>query len=304
MGNILINKSPKKMESYLEGIQKKQHYMILWQLINNKRCIHVTTIETLNRDLQTFQIKFHAQNEIPFKQDKNIYCYMSQTQCIFKLIIDKIDGNNHFFHYPKQIKFLNNDEFYKLGKEFNEMINDYYFVKGYKYIDPNFDTMKVKSQLKDIIKPTGHYKGVISDSSHQKINTHISNLHFISERDKKIFHDELQGLSIHEEEAMFENLREAPRAKPEEGKMALILRNLEDNKSEKYQLYDLSKGGMAFIALESSGFNEGEFVYLLGFEEKKLDNPLKSEVMSVRSYDELNVQYKIGLRFISDEEEK
>jgi c-di-GMP-binding flagellar brake protein YcgR len=103
-------------------------------------------------------------------------------------------------------------------------------------------------------------------------------------------------LNFDEEEKFYASKRESPRARPELDKWVKVMKADADG-PQLYKLFDLSRGGMAFIAEMHSEFIKDSDVFIVGFDEFDLDDALVGKVMSIRPLDELELTFKVGVKF-------
>jgi hypothetical protein len=115
-------------------------------------------------------------------------------------------------------------------------------------------------------------------------------------RDQEFLNSEFDAVSLDEEDKLFAEKREAPRARFKDDKFVKV-QTLESNILQILKLFDLSRGGMGFITLEPQLFPKGTKILIVGFEGFNLDDPLIAEVMSQRAVDELQIEFKIGCKF-------
>lgn len=119
-----------------------------------------------------------------------------------------------------------------------------------------------------------------------------------SESDQAFFEQELSYVTLDEEDKKYEGQRNAPRAKPPEGKMIIIQTKDGSKPQETLPLYDLSRGGMGFMTFSESAYAKGEVLNVYGFDNKNFDEPMFAIIRSVREADEMGIQYKCGCQFI------
>lgn len=106
---------------------------------------------------------------------------------------------------------------------------------------------------------------------------------------------------LDEEDKVFADLREAPRARPKVDKMVTIERDTDFGViSETYVLYDLSKGGMGFLVYDQKEFSVGENIRVVSFDAQSVGESMVGIVRAVRDADDLGVQYKVGVQFIDE----
>jgi hypothetical protein len=127
----------------------------------------------------------------------------------------------------------------------------------------------------------------------------VKSLNQRSGHDQQILNDEL-FVSVDEEDKLFADKRESPRARPKQQKY-VTLQN-EQGETGRFPLFDLSQGGMGFVVTSESSFARGNVVYVYGIDAKVLDDPLIGKVMSVRSMNEDNLEFKVGVKFEEGQE--
>jgi hypothetical protein len=101
---------------------------------------------------------------------------------------------------------------------------------------------------------------------------------------------------------MYAEQREAPRSRPPEGKMMTLCKQNNPDSPGSYNLFDLSRGGFSFLVFSQSDYEKDDIIDVLGFDAQKFDSPMKAKVMSVREADEMGIQFKVGCKFLTDEE--
>ncbi len=116
-----------------------------------------------------------------------------------------------------------------------------------------------------------------------------------SNRDQELLNSEF-GLSVDEEDKLFADKREAPRARPKNDKWVKVAR-LAGEGPVVYKLFDLSQGGMGFVGSNDVDFIKGAEIHIMGFNNFDLDDPLIGKVMSIRPMDGTENEFKIGVKF-------
>jgi hypothetical protein len=119
-----------------------------------------------------------------------------------------------------------------------------------------------------------------------------------SERDEAIFNEQLDSISLSEEEKLFADKREAPRAKPKVDKIVTCQLAQQPQTSQNFKLFDLSRGGLGLLILIEDTFKKGQHVEVTAMEGQDLDEPFIGEVMSVRSLAPEDVGWKVGIKFV------
>ncbi len=115
-------------------------------------------------------------------------------------------------------------------------------------------------------------------------------------RDQEFLNAEFDSVSLDDEDKLFAEKRESPRARFKEDKFVKV-QTLESETLQILKLFDLSRGGMGFITLEPQLFPKDSKILIVGFEGFNLDDPLIAEVKSHRPVDELQIEFKIGCKF-------
>ncbi len=103
-------------------------------------------------------------------------------------------------------------------------------------------------------------------------------------------------MSAAEEERLYGGLREAPRLRAK-GDRKLRVRAPGAQEAIEYVLFDLSRGGLAFICDDGARFRPGAIIHVTEVEGSHLDQPLVGEVMSVRPLDG-GSGHKVGVKFV------
>ncbi len=115
-------------------------------------------------------------------------------------------------------------------------------------------------------------------------------------RDQEFLNAEFDSVSLDDEDKLFAEKRESPRARFKVDKFVKV-QTLESEVLQILKVFDLSRGGMGFITLEPQLFPKGSKILIVGFEGFNLDDPLIAEVMSQRGVDEHQIEFKIGCKF-------
>lgn len=104
-------------------------------------------------------------------------------------------------------------------------------------------------------------------------------------------------MSLEEEDKLFASRRSSPRARPKNEKWVKVQVG-EEEEIHRLKLYDLSRGGMSFVTQDNDIFSRGSAVFVVGFEEFDLDDPLVGEVMSLRPMSDVDeFEWKVGVKF-------
>ncbi len=199
-----------------------------------------------------------------------IFIYSENGQIIFKSSFNEINSGI-CLDMPAELKLLEDPEITVIQGALGIDMEEVWRVKRLQVdeIQANSDVMKVKS------------------------------LEQRSGNDQQILNDEL-FVSVDEEDKLFADQRESPRARPKIQKYVTL--QTEEGETGRFALFDLSQGGMAFVVEDESFFSKGNMVYVFGIDAKVLDDPLIGKVMSVRSLNEANQEFKVGVKFEEGQE--
>lgn len=125
----------------------------------------------------------------------------------------------------------------------------------------------------------------------------VKSLNERSPRDQAFLQEELQLMSVDEEDKLYADKRESPRVRPKADRWVKI-RKRNETRIDLCRLFDLSRGGLGFLSVSLIDYPKGSEVLIIGFDDFDLDDPLYGEIVSQRPIDESKVDYKIGLKFI------
>ena len=120
-----------------------------------------------------------------------------------------------------------------------------------------------------------------------------------SGHDQEILQQGLDAMSMAEEDKLFADKREAPRVRAKGNKKLMVCLADRPETALEHILFDLSRGGLAFVVEEEKLFHKGDTVHVLEIEKSRLDSPLVGEVMSVRKLDDED-GYKVGVKFVTE----
>jgi hypothetical protein len=117
-----------------------------------------------------------------------------------------------------------------------------------------------------------------------------------SARDQELLNQEFTPVDLDEEDKLFADKRESPRARPKAEKQVKVAK-LKGSGPATYKLFDLSRGGMGFIINDDFTFSRGEDIHIVGFNDFDLDDPLVGTIMSIRPIDGAQSEFKVGVKF-------
>ncbi len=245
-------------------IQSNHSPVVIWQ-VNGSGERNISESRLNSFHLQTKLLHFELPSDYQMKADLPLYCYSEDGQFIFKTDIKDVRNNVFSLQVPIEIKLLEDP--------------DVTFIKGSSGVD---------------LAPVWRTKRLIIDED-QKPEMIVKAMSERSARDQEYLNMEFQ-LTLDEEDKMYADKRETPRARPKVDKFVKLL--AETSEQQHYlKLFDLSQGGMGFITLEPDLFPKGSKILVLGFDEFDLDDPLIGQIMSHRPIDDGQIEFKIGCKF-------
>lgn len=250
-------------ESDIEAYQK------IFNDLLEKNCILVLWQLTEYGQRDVYHSQLHSYNKklellnfkpngIKFHPELPVYCYVGYGNLIFKTSIHSIDAYGLTIKVPKELKALEDSEAKNIRSEITRDAPA--FFKGSEY-------RPVKTMSERTV------------------------------RDQDFLNLEFDSMSLEEEDKFFANKRSSPRARPKSEKWVKVQVG-EDEEVHRLKLYDLSRGGMSFVTQDNDIFARGSAVFVIGFEDFDLDDPLVGKVMSLRPMGEADeFEWKVGVKF-------
>ncbi len=294
-----------EMADLIRSTHEKKSFLILWQVIDGKRSIHPIYIHDSSDLASGFEVISAREGELALTSDV-VFFFCKSKNFIFKSQLNSQNENMATIELPQEIKLLEESEQESMGDLIDVFNEEKIFVDGLGLGNQTYDERKV----------TGHGEANINRDKYMvgrgdvdKLATKRSDFHqteklstkwavkSMSAADTALFEEELSYITLEEEDKQFEGMRSAPRAKPPEGKMVTVQELNDIRPKGTYPLYDLSRGGFAFLVFSKDEFNAGETVKILAFDTKKFDEPMLAIVKSVREADQMGIQYKVGCQF-------
>jgi len=265
-----------KSDTGIYAIQKLFKYLhshnceiVSWQpLKDEKRLIFSTRLNSFYLDSGV--LNFEISPPVKLDQDKEVFFYSRHGQFIFKTNILEIKKGVFITGVPLEIKILDEHDTTILKGAHGDL-TEIWRARGSKDEGRINNVLKVKSMAER------------------------------SNRDKNFLHDELQMLSLEEEDKLYADKRESPRSRPKVNRLVKV-QGQTSSEVHLVKLFDLSRGGLSFVTMEPQLFPKGTQVRLLGFDEFDLDDPLFAHVMSHREIDELEIEFKVGCKFTEGQE--
>lgn len=254
-------------QEILKHIHASSSDLLIWQVLpeTGKRNIAHSRLSSYHLETGLMHLKLstgHSNvSHLP------LYCYLEEEQLIFKTEIREAQIEAFTVGLPLEIKLLEEPDVNVIkissGVELSTKWKSRIFLTG---PEDHSDTLKVKSMSER------------------------------SSRDQEFLNNEFNSVSLDEEERMYADKRESPRARPKIDKWVKVSSDASDG-VQIVKLFDLSQGGIAFVTFEPNLFPKGSRIQVTGFDSFNLDDPLIGQVMSQRPIDESQVEYKIGCKF-------
>jgi hypothetical protein len=196
-----------------------------------------------------------------------LYCYSEEGQFIFKTEIQEIKTKVFSIGLPTEVKLLEGP--------------DVDVIRGRIGVD--ISTVWNTKRTNHEVKPT------------EINNKFVKTMRERSSRDQEFLNNQFTP-TLDEEDKLFAEFRETPRARPKIDKFVKV-RSESSEEIYSLKLFDLSQGGIGFITEDATFFPQGSSIFVLGFDEFNLDEPLLAIVMSHRSVDDTKTEFKIGCKF-------
>ena len=254
-------------EKMFKHLQNNETPLVLWQVspLNGER--QVTSSRLNSYHMESGKLFFEIVSKSVIVENWPLYCYAKEGPFIFKSQIQDVYETNISVTVPEEIKILEDEEAVRIKSSTGNDLMEVWKVKrlGNAPMDTGLDIMRVKSMAQR------------------------------STRDQKLLNDEF-ALSLDEEDKLFADKRESPRARPKDEKWVKVAK-IRGNGPVVYKLFDLSRGGMGFMAMSEGEFPKGLEIHIVGFNDFDLDDPLVGQVMSVRPVDGTLSEYKVGVKF-------
>lgn len=305
MKTINITDDILEFHKFFGDIESKNESILVWQVNPStyKRVIFYSHLSSFEVEDNTLSFSTISDEAYVFDSEE-IYFYIENFKLIFKAEQISIQNNFLTVHYPDELKMLDKNEDNNLKKVFMG-INPAFIQNPPKAEGVTLETDQGSEN--ELVKGAGRANTMSSDFERVNGTNEIIDTVWKgstggqSDHDKEFFEKELSYVTLDEEDKKYEGQRDAPRAKPPEGKFIIVQTKDLSRPQETLPLYDLSRGGMGFMVFSSEAYSQGETLNVYGFDSKKFDNPMLAIVRSVREADEKGIQFKVGCEFIKDE---
>jgi uncharacterized protein (DUF736 family) len=254
-------------QKLFKQIQMNNCPIVVWQLVpeTGERYISESRLNSFHLDTGLLHLEAPQDNKII--PQLPVFCYSEDGRFIFKTEIQLIKSNVFSLLVPSEIKLLEEP--------------DVIVIHGSIGIDisANWKTKRLHGQ-----------------SGNQDDFMRVKSMSERSVRDQEFLNNEFESVSLDEEEKLFADKRESPRARPKIDKWVKVLVQ-GSTEAKMVRLFDLSRGGIGFVTYEAESFPKGNELQVIGFEEFDLDDPLVGKIMSHRAIDEAQIEFKIGVKF-------
>lgn len=240
--------------------------LVVWQLMDEgKREVTNSRLNSFHNESKLLHFEL---NGTKFNPSLPIYCYAEDGQLIFKTAVHEVSEKYLSLVVPNEIKIIGESEEKVIRAQIGRDLSTVWRVKRLNLdkIDEGPDYIRVKSMAQR------------------------------SSRDQDFLNSEFDGVSLDEEDRIFADKRESPRARPKVDKWVKV-QPAGDSTIHRFKLFDLSRGGMGFVVEDNDLFPKGTEVHVLGFDEFDLDDPLVGQVMSLRPINEDEFEWKVGVKF-------
>lgn len=261
-------------QKIFKHLQLNRSQLVIWQVLDSgERLISDSCLNSFH--FESSLLHFEKSFNFAPVLDAPLFCYCEDEQFIFKTSIQDIKDAVFSVILPPEIKLLEE--------------SDVNVIKGQLGLDLSTTWKTRRLNLGDASGDSG--------PDYMKVKSMAER----STRDQEFLNNEFDSVSLDEEEKMFADKRESPRARPKIDKWVKIKTSLSDE-IHFLRLFDLSRGGIGFLTMDAHLFPKGTTIQVIGFEEFDLDDPLVGVIMSQRPIDETQIEFKIGVKFNEGQE--
>ena len=247
-------------------VQTNNSVMVVWQVMpeTGERAISESRLNSFHMESGLMHLEMPVGSIII--SDLPIYCYSEEGQFIFKTVIRDIKTSVFSIGVPPEIKMLE---------------------------EP--DVIVISGKIGVDLSTTWRTKRIHIEEKPEKNYMVVKSMRERSSRDQEFLSNQFTP-TLDEEDKIYADKRETPRARPKIDKYVKI--KSEDSEEIHFlKLFDLSQGGIGFITMETHFFPKGSTIRVVGFEEFNLDDALLAKVMSHRAVDNTEIEFKIGCKF-------
>lgn len=243
-----------------------QSKLVAWQASpdSGKRVVADCKLHSFHMESQKLQCEL--QDSVWFNVELPLFFYLEDGQIIFKTQIQEMKDQFISCGLPQEMKLLDEPEVT--------------MMRGIGVdIPTHWKTKRIQLGPDDL------------GSSYVRVKS----MRERSSRDQDFLNQEFNP-TLDEEDKMFADKRESPRARPKVDKWVKV--KVDNNDTiHTLKLFDLSRGGMGFITYDVAEFPKGSEVFVVGFDQFDLDDPLIGKIMSHRPVDDSQLEFKIGIKF-------
>ena len=248
--------------------------VVIWQVLaSGERRVSESFLNSFHLDTALMHFEKPQNDEI--YSDLPLYLYSEEGQFIFKTHIQDLRSSALSVAFPPEIKLLEEP--------------DVTFIRGQIGLDMA-ETWRTK-RLLDVPDHADEGEGIMKVKAMSERST----------RDQDFLNQEFAARTLDEEEKLFADKRESPRARPKIDKWVKVQVGTNEE-VHLVRLFDLSRGGIGFVTLESHQFPKGSIIRVVGFDEFDLDDPILGKIMSQRAIDDTQIEFKIGVKFDEGQE--
>ncbi len=266
MRTIKLETDTTDFQKIFKELKATRASVVTWQLDDSgKRSILSARLISFHIDAGKLHFEFIEDGKI--SSTLPLYSYVEDSQLIFKSKVLDLNGRKFSVTVPDEIRLLD---------------------------EPDVTDVRKNLGISTVWK--GRIYGATSTftTSEPMRGRSMSQR---SVRDIDFLNQEF--ISVDEEDKLFADKRESPRARPKGNKRVMIRVEGFDS-ALAFRLFDLSRGGLAYIVGDENLFPIGSKIQIMGFDEFKLDDPLLGQVMGIRPMDEAHLEFKVGIKFVEN----
>lgn len=256
-------------QKIFKRIHSDNSVIVLWQLLPETNQRNVFESNLISFHPESGLLYFNRSSDAQINQNLSVFCYSEDGQFIFKSTLHEVRSQALVLRYPVEMRLLEEPDLTIIESNSGVNISTIWKSKKFSYQDisgPDFMVVKSMAQR--------------------------------SARDQEFLASELgNGVTLDEEDKIYAEKRESPRARPKLEKFVKI-KSPATEEVHVLRLFDLSQGGIGFLTMEPLLFPKESEIRVVGFKEFDLDDPLIAKVMSQRAVDDTQIDYKIGCKFV------
>lgn len=253
-------------QKIFKQVMSNHSSLVAWQLLaSGERKITSTYLNSFYMESSILHFTLPG---ISLDPQLPLYFYAEDGQFIFKSTIKEMKANVLSVVLPLEIRLLEEPDVTFIKGQIGIDLSDIWRTKHIELSEDELpDYLKVKSMAER------------------------------TERDQDFLNQEFAAaLTLDEEDKMFADKRESPRARPKNDKWVKLKVENHDE-AHLVKLFDLSRGGIGFVTMDIFKFPKGSVINILGFDQFDLDDPIIGRIMSHRPVDETMSEYKVGVKF-------